>query len=399
MIEIKSTISRKDIATDCDGHTDDWQESPEDQLSAVEYFAGIGLVRMGLEEAGWRVAFANDFAPKKYEMYRGFFPEHNLHYVVDDIFNLDTSSIPLTTLATCSFPCVDLSLAGNMNGINGRHSSAFWGFINILKRQGQCAPPLILVENVPGWLHSNKGLDFRLTVEALNKLGYACDVFTMDARRFTPQSRLRIFLVGIRHSSSYWDHELLLRRPSSLMSKSLRERVVANSDLNWFHFPLPDPPALKREGLSLIVEAMAEDDARWWPEEQVKRHLDMMFPSHRSHVEYWKDSAFITYRTFFRRIRQGQQRAEVRPDDIAGCLRTASGGSAKQFLIAAGAGQIRMRAMTPREYARLQGVPDSYPINVDTVQALTGFGDAVCVPVITWIANNVLTPLANIYLS
>jgi len=368
-------------------------------LTAVEYFAGIGLVRAGLEAAGWQVEYANDFAPKKYEMYRAFFPENGTHYTVGDIFNLEPQTIPLTTLATCSFPCIDLSLAGNMNGIHGNHSSAFWGFTKILESQGQYAPPIVLVENVPGWLHSNRGQDFRVTVKALNDLGYACDVFTLDALRFTPQSRLRIFLVGIKHSSSYWDQTLLLKRPSSLLSKSLKERIMANSDLNWFHSEVPAPPPLKTEGLSSIVEDLAENDPRWWVDEQTQRHMDMMAPSHRHAVERLIAEDFITYRTFFRRIRQGHQRAEVRPDDIAGCLRTASGGSAKQFLIAAGCGRIRMRAMTPREYARLQGVPDSFPINVDTVQALTGFGDAVCVPAITWIAQNVLTPLVNIYLS
>ena len=52
-----------------------------------------------------------------------------------------------------------------------------------------------------------------------------------------------------------------------------------------------------------------------------------------------------------------------------------------------------MRHMTPREYARLQGVPDSFPISGNTLQALTNFGDAVCVPAITWIAENILNPL------
>jgi DNA (cytosine-5)-methyltransferase 1 len=51
--------------------------------------------------------------------------------------------------------------------------------------------------------------------------------------------------------------------------------------------------------------------------------------------------------------------------------------------------------MTPREYARLQGVPDEYPITTNGVQALTGFGDAVCVPAISWIAENILNPLAE----
>lgn len=368
-------------------------------LTAVEYFAGIGLVRMGLEAAGWRVAYANDFAHKKYMMYRGFFPNSCTQYVVDDIFNVEPSSIPLATLATCSFPCIDLSLAGNMSGINGRHSSAFWGFTSILEVQGKYAPPLVLVENVPGWLHSNDGQDFRITVQTLNELGYACDVFTLDALRFTPQSRQRIFLVGVRHTSTHWEQALLLRRPASLLSKALRKRILANSDLNWFHYPLPDPPVAKRNGLHLLIEDLPEADERWWSEEQVQRHIAMMAASHRETVENLMQSEQTAYRTFFRRIREGQQRVEVRSDDVAGCLRTASGGSARQFLIAAGAGRVRMRAMTPREYARLQGVPDSFPIYADTVQALTGFGDAVCVPAITWIAQNVLSPLAKIYLS
>jgi len=71
------------------------------------------------------------------------------------------------------------------------------------------------------------------------------------------------------------------------------------------------------------------------------------------------------------------------------------GDTGKQFLIQVGEGNIKMRAMTPREYARLQGVPDSYKISINGVQALTGFGDAVCVPAISWIAKNILHPLAE----
>ena len=81
-----------------------------------------------------------------------------------------------------------------MDGIiNGSHSSAFWRIINILKAQGDSAPPLVMVENVPGWFHSNKGKDFRVTVQALNDLGYFCDVFVLGVLRFTPQSRFASF--------------------------------------------------------------------------------------------------------------------------------------------------------------------------------------------------------------
>ena len=113
-------------------------------LTVAEYFAGIGLVRMGLEPYGWHVVFANDISEKKFEMYKTFFPGADQHYIVDDVFDIDPTNVPSTTLATCSFPCIDLSLAGNMSGIHGKHSSAFWGFIRILSAQGQSVPPLVL---------------------------------------------------------------------------------------------------------------------------------------------------------------------------------------------------------------------------------------------------------------
>lgn len=136
-------------------------------LTVAEYFAGIGLVRMGLQPHGWRIVFANDISEKKYEMYKAFFPNAGAHYIIDDIFNVDPVTVPSTTLATCSFPCIDLSLAGNMNGmIGGDHSSAFWGFIRILEAQGNSTPPLVFVENIPGWLYSNmRNGHFRVTVQ------------------------------------------------------------------------------------------------------------------------------------------------------------------------------------------------------------------------------------------
>lgn len=363
-------------------------------LTFTEYFAGIGLVRMGLQPFDWQVAFANDISEKKYEMYKTFFPDVELHYRVEDIFNIDSSSIPSTTLATCSFPCIDLSLAGNMNGLlDGKHSSAFWGFIKILKEQEDKAPPFVLVENVPGWLYSNNGQDFRVTIQALNKLGYACDVFTLDALRFTPQSRLRIFLIGTKLPAIQTTAELILTRPKSLLTERLRRSIVANKDLRWFYNPIPSPPPLHHNGLDKIIENINDKSEKWWKQEDVDRHLRMMKQDHLERVLRLSKVDKYSYRTFYRRRREGQQRAEVRNDELSGCLRTAVGGSGKQFLIKAGKNRIQMRAMTPREYARLQGVPDSYQIKANGVQALTGFGDAVCVPAISWIAENVLSRL------
>ncbi|MFY9571402.1 MAG: DNA (cytosine-5-)-methyltransferase, partial [Blastocatellia bacterium] len=241
-------------------------------LTFAEYFAGIGLVRMGLESCGWRVKFANDFSEKKREMYETFFPGSS-HYKVGDVFGLCPEVVPETTLATCSFPCIDLSLAGNRNGIDGKHSSAFWGFIRILKSQGRHAPAMILVENVSGWLSSNEGADFRLTVQALNELGYSCDVFVLNALRFTPQSRPRVFLLGAKLSGEPLDLTLMLKRPKSLAPERLKRTLLQNQDLKWHYTPMPQPPPVRTNGLAEIIEPLASSSELWWSNAEVERHL------------------------------------------------------------------------------------------------------------------------------
>ncbi len=361
-------------------------------LSFVEYFAGIGLFRMGLEAAGWKVVYANDWSAEREQMYKGFFGES---YLVRDVFSLEAEAIPQATLATCSFPCIDLSLAGKGKGINGRHSGAFWGFHEILKKQGENAPPIVLLENVTGWLYSNGGSDFCVTAKSLNDLGYSCDVFMLNARSFVPQSRPRLFMIGVRSASVDDDSPHFTSRSKRLLPHRLRLLMLENEDIQWARLEIPEPPSYLSEGFTdSTVERLPQEDPRWWPEQKVEKHLGMMSSSHLEMVKKLACGSKENFRTFYRRRRAQGQRAEVRSDDIAGCLRTAVGGSGKQFLVAAGNGRIRMRTLTAREYARLQGVPDSFPIVAKTErQSLSAFGDAVCVPVVTWIATHVLSPL------
>ena len=134
----------------------------------AEFFAGIGLMRMGLEAQGWTLAFANDIDPLKLEMYRGQFQDTNGHFNLGDIHALSVALVPTVTLATASFPCNDLSLAGARAGLGGKQSSAFWGFIRILTEMGLRRPPMVLIENVLGFLTSHDGSDFREALKALN---------------------------------------------------------------------------------------------------------------------------------------------------------------------------------------------------------------------------------------
>src|SRR5262249_37625506 len=116
--------------------------------------------------------------------------------ILEDIHKLKAELIPEISLATASFPCTDLSLAGGRAGLSGKNSSAFWGFIEILNQMGDRKPQLILLENVTGFLTSNGGEDFKDALLALTELGYCVDAFIIDAANFVPQSRVRLFVVG-----------------------------------------------------------------------------------------------------------------------------------------------------------------------------------------------------------
>lgn len=363
-------------------------------FTCAEYFAGIGLVRLGLEQAGWNIIFSNDWEHNKFKMYSAHFKDASKHYKVQDIFSICPSDIPNALLATASFPCIDLSLAGNLKGISGQHSSAFWGFTKILNGQ-VTKPKLVMLENVTGWLTSNNGQDFRITIQELNRLGYVCDVFAIDAAHFVPQSRPRIFVLGVQLSNLNQDICIFSKRSSSLKTRALEKAVIANLDLGWNFFGIPSLPDKIEAGLNPVIESISDNDNRWWSNDEVRRHLNMMSPVNLTYLKGLQNLSTYSYCPMYRRVREGKQRAEVRKDGLAGCLRTARGGSSRQMLVRAGQGTIKMRLMTPREYARLQGVQDDYPIPLQINQALTGFGDAVCVPVIVWIAENILNPLAK----
>ena len=371
-----------------------------------EFFAGIGLVGEALRPSGWSCLYANDVEPRKREIYESHFGAA-AHYRLNDVWETDRVTADIVGnpfLATASFPCTDLSLAGHWRGLGGAESSAYFGFIKVLEALGGRRPPLVLLENVPGFLTASGGKDFPAAVRLLAELGYWIDAFIIDARSFVPQSRPRLFIVAaddrvrsplmVRQSSGLFgdaDWDSLIGgtpalRPSGLV-RAMRSTALKTG---WFTMRLT-PPVTVEHRLADVIDL--DEGQAWWDEERVREHRSMMHDYHRTEVDAHVRSGATWVGTIYRRTRRGAVRAEVRFDGIAGCLRTTKGGSARQIVCAAGNGRLRMRWMSPREYARLQGVGDFVLNGRGDHQALFGFGDAVCVPVVRWIDEQVLTPL------
>ncbi|MBL7825744.1 MAG: DNA (cytosine-5-)-methyltransferase [Saprospiraceae bacterium] len=364
-----------------------------DRRMFAEFFAGIGLMRLGLERAGWQIAFANDIDPTKEGIYQNHFKDSVNHFQLGDIHQLKGSQIPNVSLATASFPCTDLSLAGRREGLAGSQSSAFWGFVNVLEDMGERRPPIVLLENVEGFLTSHNGNDFKEALLALNELGYSVDAFIIDAVRFVPQSRVRLFVVGHQTAGEpeRVSEKQLSFYQSDLRPAKLADFILRHPEINWNIRDLPNLPKTNSR-LADIIEKIPETSKDWWNEERVEYLLNQTFDRHRVLIEAAKRGNGYTYFTAFRRVREGRSMAEIRSDGIAGCLRTPKGGSARQILLRVGKGKIDIRLLSPRECARLMGA-DEYRISGNINQALFGFGDAVCVPVVTWIGENYLNPL------
>lgn len=359
--------------------------------AVAEFFAGIGLARLGLEKAGFDVRWSNDIEAAKKNMYVKHFGDEEDTYVLDDVANVKGVDLPRDIkLAWASSPCVDVSLAGARLGLKGTRSATFYEFTRILGQLDAGArPEVVTLENVVGLATSHGGADLEDAVRKLNDLGYSVDVLTLDARWFVPQSRPRLFVVGALNPPEDTPDANPLLRPGWLRAP------FHDPTLRTHRFLLPEIVPSPDISLSRAVERMAPDDERWWDPVRVAAFEAQLSPIQAARLDDLRKARKTSHRTAYRRTRQGKPQWEIRSDDIAGCLRTARGGSSKQAVVEAGSGRLRIRWMTPLEYARLMGAGEYNIKDHRDSHVVFGFGDAVCVPAVTWLAEHYLMPLVT----
>ncbi|ACM19075.1 DNA cytosine C5-methyltransferase [Geotalea daltonii FRC-32] len=366
-----------------------------------EFFAGGGMARIGLGK-GWECVFANDFDPKKAISYRTYF-RGNDHFVVEDVAKIQTSQLLGTAdLTWASFPCQDLSLAGNGAGIAGERSGAFWPFWNVitkLRKEGR-APKTIILENVYGTVTSHDGKDLSIIIEELVKAGYRCGPMVIDAVLFLPHSRPRLFIIAIHNTLEVpkrlvgapdprW-HPDALGLSYDLLSETARASWL------WWNLPVPKP---RTTTFSDMVENEPKG-VEWHTPFETNRIIGMMSPINLEKLSQAKKAGKRVVGTIYKRTRKDKegikrQRAEVRFDDIAGCLRTPSGGSSRQIIILVEGNKVKTRLLSPREAARLMGLPESYHLPEKYNDAYHLAGDGVAVPVVRHIAKNIIEQVLN----
>lgn len=376
-------------------------------MRIVDLFCGCGGMGLGFQQAGFEIVYACDIDKYAIQSYR-----HNVgqHGVLADISKVSALEIPTAEVWTFGFPCQDLSVAGKQAGMGvGTRSGLFHEVMRLLDGVKE-KPLVIMAENV-------KGLKPYLSVleQEFAKRGYVMSYQLYNSKYWgVPQSRERYYVVGYR---DYLKMPIEIREAIPKLSSVLEDEVhekffiddakaqkvieSARSKTNLFgvHATLTVDRAEKRQNgrrakdneeemftltaqdnHGIIVTGLLDIKDK----DQIRRvhdpkgiaptatavqgghhHVKIVVDYDRNEgISRELDVAFTLNASDWRGLNRNQKQNAVLTD-------------------------ARVRRLTPREYARLQGFPDSYEIIVSDTQAYKQFGNSVTVPLVKAIAESI----------
>lgn len=347
--------------------------------TALDFFAGSGLATAGLS-ASFDVVWASDVSAKKAAVYRANHKGHEFH--LGGIEHVRGAELPAADLSWASFPCQDLSLAGAQAGLTSGRSGLVWQWLRVLD-ETEHKPAVVALENVVGLVSAAGGANYRALHAALSQRGYRVGALVLDALRWLPQSRPRIFVVGARKDVRTDDLEC--EGPTWCHSAPVRRAAERCEDFAWWRVP---EPSGARATLTELVDfdAPTDDPAR------ARHNLALVAPQHRERLQHASNGRRAVF-PGYKRTRNGRQVLELRFDDVAGCLRTPEGGSSRQLLVIRRGGETTTRLLTVREAARLMGAGDDYVLPGSYNDGYKAMGDAVAAPAVRHLAKTLLAPL------
>lgn len=306
------------------------------KYKVISLFSGAGGLDLGFHRAGFEIVWANDFDKYAVQTYRENFTNN---IICDDINNIDFSALPNADIVIGGFPCQPFSIMGAGLGFEDIRGTVFFTIIALIKNliERGNAPKVIVLENVRRLLTHNKGDTFKVIKKTIeNELGYKVFYKILNSSDYgVPQTRNRIFIVCFK-----------------------------NHNLN-FEFP-------EKEELKFTMQDMLEkdvDEKYFLSEKIIKTILSNGTGNYLSKSEIDLKIARPLCSTMHKMHRACQD----------------------NYVTDKG----RIRRLTPREAARLQGFPNDFKIPVSDTQAYRQFGNAVTVNVAEKVATKILEVLKN----
>ena len=346
----------------------------------LEFFAGSGLVSHALSPY-FKMVWANDICPKKAAVFRA--NHEGAPLALGSVTEVNGEQLPPALLSWGSFPCQDLSLAGDGEGIRAKRSGLVWEWLRVMDEM-PTRPSILAAENVGGLVSVNNGAHYRELHKALAERGYRVGPLLLDAVHWLPQSRPRVFVVAVdaripiprklMASGSTWAH-----------SSAIREIGKNMEDWIWWRLPTPRKHNVTLSDVVDFSLPCHDDHAS-------RKNLALISPGHMRRLE----ASGLRVAPGYKRIRKGKQVLELRFDNIAGCLRTPTGGSSRQYLVIKQGKDWKTRILSPREAARLMGAPETFKLPGSFNDGYRAMGDAVAAPVAAYLAKHLLSPLAEV---
>lgn len=172
-----------------------------EQMTFLDFFAGIGGFRKGFELCGMRCVGHCEIDKYADRSYRAIHDVKEDEWYAADITKVAPADLPRADLWAGGFPCQDISVAGRQRGLDGARSGLFFTLAQLVKGQSpENRPTWIVLENVKNLLSIHGGWDFATVLDTLASLGYHIEYGLLNTKYFgPPQNRERVFIVACRH--------------------------------------------------------------------------------------------------------------------------------------------------------------------------------------------------------
>lgn len=302
-----------------------------ENMKFIDLFAGIGGFRYALQDLGCSCVFSSEWDKFCQESYKLNFNE----VPFGDITKIDEKDIPSFDILCAGFPCQPFSVSGKQKGFNDTRGTLFFDIARIVKYH---QPKIILLENVKNLRAHNGGATFEVISKTLNEMNYNIYYKVLNAKNYClPQNRERITIVCIRK----------------------------DIDTGKFEFP-------QEEKNFITISDIKEDDTI--TEKYIIQRNDIKIDQNK--LDKAIKQGKVNKPVQIGIIGKGGQGNRIYHENGIGItLAASSGGAASKT----GAYYIngKVRKLSPREAARLQGFPENFIIINNENQALKQFGNSV----------------------